>query len=76
MDSENTLNKILNQIKEKYNIEKILIEEEYLSIAEYNNINSIFATELLKSRTIREVKFDYEVELLQKAADIVVDTID
>jgi len=76
LSAQNPLNKLLNEVKNKYGIKTILIEEEYLSIGEYNNIKTIFETKLLKSKTLREVKFDYEIELLQKAANILVGIID
>lgn len=74
--AEKSLTTLLKEAKEELEIETVLLEEEYLNIAEYNYVKGIFDNnKTFKSRTMREIKTKEQIIELQKAADIIVDVV-
>lgn len=71
-----TLKELLMKAKTQLKIDSILIEEEYINLQQLTLLNSIFNKMIpFVSKNIRSVKEEWEIEFLQKAADIIVDVL-
>lgn len=69
---------LLKSAKEKLNISKVLIEEEYTNLSEYKLIKKIWPENNIESfisRNLRTIKNNKELNDLQIAANIIVDTV-
>lgn len=71
---EESLSNLIKKAIEQLKIETLLFEQEYISINEYEMLKDI-PNKKFSSKELRIIKDDKEIESLQKAADIAVETI-
>lgn len=69
-----SLSNLIKKAIEQLKIQTLLFEEEYISINEYELLKDI-PNKKFSSKELRIIKDDNEIESLQKAADIAVDTV-
>lgn len=77
IDENNSIISLLKKAKDILNINKVLLEEEYITLAQFKLIKDVFDNiEVFSSKWIRSVKSDEEIEKLQASANIVVKVIE
>ncbi len=75
---ENHLSYLIKKAKKDLGLNKIAIEEEYTNLSQFSFITNFWDAKDIScfiSKTLREIKTKNEIELLQKAADIVCSVI-
>lgn len=78
LTANKSLNEQISEILNELNMKNVGVEAEYTNLLQYNNYQKMseFNFKPFNSIVLRAIKEEYEIDLLQKAADIAAETIE